>query len=72
MKFSHFVAGIVAMAILPDSQPNVASAFSLNQLAAYNDDPLYVGHLAQTGVIYRPPEQQAKEPAVAEDGKNDC
>ena len=40
MRFSHFVAGIVAMAFLPDSNNSVASAFKLNQIDAYNEDPL--------------------------------
>ena len=31
MIFRHFVAAIVALTILPPSEPNVAQAFSLNE-----------------------------------------
>ena len=65
MKFSHFVAGIVAMAILPDSGPNMASAFKLNQLTAFNDDPLFVGQLAQTNSV--PPSRDAGDATTCQE-----
>ena len=33
MIFRHFVAGIVALTILPPSEPNVAQAFHLHELS---------------------------------------